>query len=85
MSKQIPYLKKDGYCIFVTASRTVKNIQMNTDIIISELAKEYGLTLESIFYREILNKRTPHLVSATNIKGELCKTMNKESIIILKN
>jgi len=39
--------------IFIVASRTVKNIQLNTDIIISELAKRHGLILKNIFYRNI--------------------------------
>ena len=77
-------LKNNGYMIFIVASRTVKNIQLNTDNIISELAKAYGLTLKNTYYRIIPNKRIPNAVSATNIKGDLCPTMSKESIVVLK-
>ena len=84
IKQQVQFLKLNKYAVFIVASRTVKNIQLNTDLIISELAKEYGLELESIFYRTIVNKRMPHSVSATNIKGETCRTMDKESIVILK-
>lgn len=84
IKQQSKYLKNEGIAVFVVASRTVKNIQLNTDLIISELAKEYGLKLEAIYYRSIPNKRMPHKVSATNIKGELTPTMDKESIVILK-
>jgi len=77
-------LKNNGYMIFIVASRTVKNIQLNTDNIIAELAKNYGLILKNIYYRSIPNKRIPISVSATNIKGDLCPTMSKESIVVLK-
>lgn len=84
LANQSKYLKLNKYAIFVVASRTVKNVQLNTDTIIAELSREYGLELESIFYRMIPNKRMPHSVSATNIKGETCTTMLRESIVLLK-
>lgn len=84
MKQQTQYLKLNKYSAYIVASRTVKNIQLNTDIIIAELGREYGLELESIFYRDIVNKRMPYTVSATNIKGETCPTMDRESIVILK-
>jgi len=84
MKQQTKYLKLNKYSIYIVASRTVKNIQLNTDIIIAELGRKYGLELESIFYRAIVNKRMPYSVSATNIKGETCPTMDRESIVVLK-
>jgi DNA modification methylase len=78
------HLKNNGYMIFIVASRTVKKLQLNTDMIVSELATNYGLTLKNIFYRNIPNKRMPISVSATNLKGDLCPTMSKESIVVLK-
>jgi len=84
MKQQTQYLKLNKYSVYIVASRTVKNIQLNTDIIIAELGREYGLELESIFYRAIVNKRMPYSVSATNIKGETCPTMERESIVVLK-
>ena len=84
IKQQSKYLKNKGIAVFVVASRTVKNVQLNTDLIISELAKVYGFKLEAIYYRIISNKRIPNKVSATNVKGELTPTMDKESIVILK-
>lgn len=84
MKIQSQKLKLNKYAVFVVASRTVKNVQLNTDLIIAELGREYDLELESIFYRVISNKRMPHSVSATNIRGETCPTMDRESIVILK-
>jgi DNA adenine methylase len=78
------YLKNDGYMIFIVASRTVKDLQLSTDMIIAELALHYNLILKNTFYRSIPNKRMPTVVSATNIKGELCPTMSRESIVVLK-
>lgn len=78
------YLKKEKYFILVTGSREVKSIKLHTDIIISELAENYGFVLKSIFYRNIINKRMPNKVSSTNIVGEVSPTMTKESIVVLK-
>lgn len=79
------YLKRNKYFVLVTGSRTVKDIKLHTDIIIAELAENYGFSLESIFYRKsIPNKRMPHKVSPSNIAGETAPTMTKESIVILK-
>lgn len=78
------YLKKDKYFILITGSRIVKEIKLHTDIIISEFSEKYGFETEAILYRNIINKRMPNRVSATNIAGETSSTMTKESIIILK-
>ncbi|STZ08095.1 putative methyltransferase [Moraxella caprae] len=78
------YLKTNGFFVMVTASRVVHNTKLHTDIIIAELAIHYGLKLKNIYYRDILNKRMPSKVSATNIKGETTTTMTQESIIVLQ-
>jgi len=78
------YLKPSKHFVLVTASRVVKEVKLHTDIIISEFAEHYGLRLSAIFYRNILNKRMPSYVSATNVKGERTPTMTKESIVVLK-
>ncbi|HEA3286502.1 TPA: site-specific DNA-methyltransferase [Pasteurella multocida] len=78
------YLKKEGFFILVTASRIVHETKLHTDIIISELARNYGLKLKNIYYRDIHNKRMPRKVSATNVVGETTPTMIEESIIILQ-
>lgn len=78
------YLKHNGFFVLVTASRIVHNTKLHTDNIIAELAIHYGLKLKNIYYRDILNKRMPRKVSATNIKGETTNTMTEESIIVLQ-
>jgi DNA modification methylase len=78
------YLKVNKYFILITGSRIVKDIKLHTDIIVAELAETYGLELKSILFRNIINKRMPSKVSATNVIGEKASTMTKESIVILK-
>lgn len=78
------YLKYNGFFVLVTASRIVHNTKLHTDNIIAELAAHHGLKLKNIYYRDILNKRMPRKVSATNIKGETTSTMTEESIIVLQ-
>ncbi|HBO38752.1 MAG TPA: hypothetical protein DD638_08815 [Pasteurellaceae bacterium] len=78
------YLKRQGFFVLVTASRIVHDTKLHTDIIIAELARNHGLKLKNIYYRDIHNKRMPRKVSATNVVGETASTMTEESIIILK-
>lgn len=78
------YLKKDKYFILITGNRTVKNIFLRTDLIISELSNSIGFKTEKILYRNIINKRMPIKNSPTNKKGEFSNTMLKENIIFLK-
>jgi len=78
------YLKEDKYFVLVTGNRTVKNVFLRTDLIISELADKIGFRTEKILYRNIINKRMPKRNSPTNIKGETSTTMLKENIIFLR-
>lgn len=78
------YLKEDGYFVLVTSSRIVHDVKLHTDIIIAELGRAYHLRLKNIYYRDILNKRTPSQVNAKNIAGSKASTMTKESIIVLQ-
>lgn len=78
------YLKMNKFFILVTGSRIVKEVKLHTDIIISELGVHHGFELTSIFYRNIINKRMPSKISASNIVGDKTDTMSKESIIVLK-
>ena len=74
----------DGYQFWVVGNRTVKNETLHTDIIISELANQYGLTLVYNLGRSIPNKSMPPLNSPTNISGNTGHTMTKEHIVILR-
>lgn len=78
------YLKHNKYFVLVTGNRTVKNVFLRTDLIISELANNLGFKTEKILYRNIINKRMPAKNSPTNKKGECSNTMLKENIIFLK-
>lgn len=78
------YLKPNHYFVLVTGNRTVKNIFLRTEIILSELAKKIGFQTEKILYRNIINKRMPDKNSPSNKKGEISNTMLKENIIFLR-
>jgi site-specific DNA-methyltransferase (cytosine-N4-specific) len=78
------YLKKDKYFVLVTGNRTVKNVFLRTDIIISEFAKIIGFTVEKVLFRNIINKRMPEKNCPTNIKGQYSNTMLQENIIFLR-
>lgn len=78
------YLKSAKYFVLVIGNRTVKNVVLRTDLIISELAEKIGFKTEEILYRNIINKRLPPKNSPTNVKGEVSNTMLKESLIFLK-
>lgn len=78
------YLKEDKYFVLVTGNRTVKNVFLRTDQIISEFAKVIGFKTEKILHRNIINKRMPEKNSPSNKRGEIANTMLKENIIILR-
>jgi len=78
------YLNRGGYVIFVVANRTVKGIRIPTDEIYVDMFKELGYTHVITYMRAIPNKRMPHKVSPSNIKGETVSTMAEENIVVLK-
>lgn len=77
-------LKKHKYFCVVIGNRTVKNVKLPTDLIVSELGDVIGFHTVDIIVRNIPNKRMPLKNSPTNIAGERGKTMHKESIVILQ-
>lgn len=76
--------KKDGYHFWVVGNRIVKNILLKTDIIISELAEQYGLETIYTIDRNISNKVMPSLNSPTNESGKTVSTMTMEHIVVLR-
>lgn len=76
--------KKGGYHFWVVGNRTVKNVLLNTDVIISELAKQYGLETIYTIDRNIPNKVMPSLNSPTNESGRTVTTMTMEHIVVLR-
>lgn len=76
--------KVGGYHFWVVGNRTVKSVLLQTDLIIIELAKQYGLVPIYIIDRNIPNKVMPSLNSPTNVTGEKTTTMTMEHIVILR-
>lgn len=77
-------MKSGSYQFWVVGNRTVKNINLKTDVIISEMAKKYGIEYVYTVNRNIINKVMPSLNSPTNIVGRLVRTMTKENIVVLR-
>lgn len=76
--------KSGGYQFWVVGNRTVKNELLQTDVIITELAPQYGLIPVHTVERNIPNKVMPSLNSPTNITGAKATTMTMEHIVILR-
>lgn len=76
--------KNGGYHFWVVGNRTVKNILLQTDVIISELAEQYGLETVYTIDRNIPNKVMPSLNSPTNESGKTVTTMTMEHIVVLR-
>lgn len=76
--------KKGGYHFWVVGNRTVKNILLQTDVVISELAEQHGLKTVYTIDRNIPNKVMPSLNSPTNESGKTVTTMTMEHIVILR-
>ncbi len=76
--------KSGGYQFWVVGNRTVKNELLQTDVIIAELAPQYGLVPVYTVDRNIPNKVMPSLNSPTNITGAKGSTMTMEHIVILR-
>lgn len=73
-----------GYQFWVVGNRTVKTELLRTDVIITELAEQYGLTAVYTVDRNIPNKVMPSQNSPTNVTGAKGATMTMEHIIVLR-
>ena len=76
--------RSGGYQFWVVGNRTVKNELLQTDVIITELAEQYGLTPVYTVDRNIPNKVMPAQNSPTNVTGAKGSTMTMEHIVILR-
>lgn len=76
--------RSGGYQFWVVGNRTVKNELLKTDVIITELAPQYGLSPIFTVDRNIPNKVMPSQNSPTNISGATGSTMTMEHIIVLR-
>ena len=73
-----------GYHFWVVGNRTVKGELLKTDVIISEIANNYGLEHIYTIDRNIINKVMPSLNSPTNESGVKAGTMTNEHIVVLR-
>lgn len=76
--------RSGGYQFWVVGNRTVKNELLKTDVIITEMANQYGLTHVFTVDRNIPNKVMPSQNSPSNVSGETSSTMTMEHIVILR-
>jgi len=76
--------RSGGYQFWVVGNRTVKNELLKTDVIITELAPQYGLTPIFTVDRNIPNKVMPSQNSPTNVSGVTGSTITMEHIVVLR-
>jgi len=77
-------MKKGGYQFWVVGNRTVKLENLQTDKILIELSKKYGLIHIYSIGRNIPNKVMPSLNSPTNEAGKKVTTMTNEHIVVFR-
>jgi hypothetical protein len=56
-------LNRNATVYFIVGNRTVKDVNIEMDLITAEFFESFGLILENIFVRKISNKRMPSKVS----------------------
>lgn len=76
--------KKGTYQFWVVGNRTVKEVYLETDKILAELAQAHNLQYITTFTRNIHNKVMPSKNSPSNKTGATVSTMLNEYIVILK-
>lgn len=75
-------VKPGGTACYVVGNRTVKGVQIPTDLITASFFESNGFThLESIL-RNIPNKRMPYKNSPTNVSGVIADTMKREVVVV---
>lgn len=77
-------MKVNSYQVWIVGNRTVKKVNLLTDVILTELGNKYNLHHVTTVKRNIPNKRMPKENSPTNVVGEKVTTMNNEFIVILR-
>lgn len=77
-------MKQKSKICWVVGNRTVKNVKIPTDEIVSDMFKEFGYQRMETVMRHIPNKKMPRINSPSNVIGETGKTMNEEYIIRLE-
>jgi tRNA G10 N-methylase Trm11 len=77
-------VKKKGYACFVVSNRTVKGVNLRTDLITIDFFKQNGFKHIETFERQILNKRLPRKNSPNGQNGNKKNLMNTEYVIIMQ-
>ena len=75
-------LKKRGIACYVVGNRTVKGINIPTDLITKDFFESNDFKHLETIIRNIPNKRMPSQNSPSNIPGQTSTTMKNEFIVI---
>ena len=75
-------LKKKGIVCYVVGNRTVKDVNIPTDLITKDFFKNNGFKHLETIIRNIPNKRMPSQNSPSNIPGKKSMTMKNEYIVV---
>lgn len=81
--EMVRLLKMDGRMVLTVGNRKVDGIEFPFSEINKELAQHYGMTVEHVIMRNIINKRMPQKVSRLS-DGNSVESMSKEIILLLK-
>jgi hypothetical protein len=73
-----------SHMVFVIGNRTMRRVQILTDVILVEMAQKYGFEHMKTVYRRIPTKRIPWKNAPENIPGLKCETISQEAIIFWK-
>jgi site-specific DNA-methyltransferase (cytosine-N4-specific) len=77
-------VKPGGYACYVVGNRTVKGVQLPTDVAVRFFFEGVGFTHVDTFTRRIPNKRMPEKNSPSNVPGEVVSTMLGEFIVVMR-
>lgn len=81
--EMVRLLKPDGRIVLTVGNRKVDGLEFPFSEINKELARHYGMNIEHVLTRNIINKRMPQRVSKLS-DGNPVDSMSKENILLLK-
>lgn len=81
--EMVRLLKKGGRMVLTVGNRKVDGIEFPFSELNKELARHYGMNIEYVLMRNIINKRMPQKVSKLS-DGNPVESMSKEIILLLK-
>lgn len=81
--EMVRLLKVDGRMVLTVGNRKVDGIEFPFSEINKELAQHYGMKVEHVLMRNIINKRMPQKVSKLS-DGNSVESMSKEIILLLQ-